>query len=174
MWYISYGDQFENWIQKTLGLLDRGLLVQWHFLSPLPCGTAAFGPWYDRLLQSGLVYCSRGMCDHMLGIWPMHCGAEHSSRKFVLPWWLSCWEPHVLDSWLRLWTKCIDSPGFSDVMTDSWAWEDSCDLAISTALSSVSFKPLAISFSLTFSWFRIKYNLVSDHFIGILEVAVLG
>ena len=63
--------------------------------------------------------------------------------------WLSC----VSFSWFRLCTKCIDPSAVSAAMALSWAREDSCDLAISIALSSVNLALFEINFSLTLGEF---------------------
>ena len=50
----------------------------------------------------------------------------------------------------------MDPSAVSGTMAVSWAQEDSCDLAISIASSSVNLTPFEINFSLTLSEFVLR------------------
>ena len=59
----------------------------------------------------------------------------------------------------------MDPSAVSAAMAVSWAWEDSCDLAISIALPSVNLAPFEINFSLTLSEFvpkTIRSGIISS------------
>ena len=106
------------------------------------------------------------MSGHVLGIWLTRCEGNHSSCKFTSPW--EAWKVDIPDtvvlvlgscvsfSWFCLRIKCMGPSAVSAAMAVSWAWEDSCDLAISIALSSVNLAPFEINFSLTLSEFVSK------------------